>query len=238
MQQKTRRIANPHAHSRGQILGVRHGIMAVRTESAYWLVGPGQALWLPPLLEHKARSHGAIQGWSLFIAPSRSNILPEDPFLIRCTSLLMAQAERLSHCASGLVWNDVHARLAESFWDELLVLPHASVSLPFPQDVRLRRVVDALSENPSDRREQQDWAYEASMSVRSFVRYFRQETGMSFSAWRQRLRIINAQERLASGEAVTRVALDVGYESIGAFSATFRKITGCTPKEYSIKMCI
>ncbi len=236
MQQATRRIADLHAHSRGQIFGIGHGVMAMRTEKACWLVGPGQALWLPPLLQHRARSHGAIRGWSLFVDQNRSRILPADPFLMRGTPLLIAQAERLSQCSSGEVWNDVLARLAETFWDEFLSLPQASVSLPLPQDARLRRVADALNENPADGREQQDWADEASMSVRSFVRHFRAETGMPFSAWRQRLRILNAQERLASGATVTGAALGVGYESLGAFNATFRKITGYPPSAYA-KLC-
>lgn len=236
MQQETRRIADLHAHSRGQIFGIGHGVMGMRTDEAYWLIGPGQALWLPPYLCHTARSHGAVRGWSLFINQARSTMLPAQPFLVRGTPLLIAQAERLAHCVSDPFWSDSLARLAESFWDEFLSLPRASVSLPFPTDGRLRRVADALSENPADAREQQDWAIEASMSVRSFVRHFGAETGMPFTAWRQRLRILNAQERLARGEAVTSVALDVGYESPGAFAAIFRKITGHSPAAY-MKLC-
>jgi len=236
MQQETRRTADLYAHSRGQIFGIGRGVMGMRTDEAYWLIGPGQALWLPPYLCHTARSHGAVRGWSLFIDQARSTMLSAQPFLVRGTPLLIAQAERLSHCASDQSWSDSLARLAESFWDEFLSLPRASVSLPFPTDGRLRRVADALSENPADAREQQDWAIEASMSVRSFVRHFGTETGMPFTAWRQRLRILNAQERLARGEAVTSVALDVGYESPGAFAAIFRKITGHSPAAY-MKIC-
>lgn len=236
MRQQTRRFADFHAHSRGQIFGITYGVMIIRTDEAYWLIGPGQAVWLPPHLRHMARSHGAIRGWSLFIDEARSTALPVQPFLVRGTPLLIAQAERLSHCSSAKLWSDVVARLAESFWDEFLPLHRASVSLPFPQDERLRRVADALSENPSDAREQQAWAIVASMSVRSFVRYFGVETGMPFTAWRQRLRILNAQERLARGERVTSVARNVGYESPGAFAALFRKITGHSPAAY-IKFC-
>lgn len=236
MQQNTRRVKDLHSHNCGQILGIGYGVMGVRTDKAYWLIGPGQALWLPPCLCHTARSHGGVCGWSLFIDRARSTMLPAQPFLVRGTPLLIAQAERLSHCTSDKSWNNIHARLAESFWDEFLSLPRASVSLPLPTDGRLRRVVDALSENPADTREQADWANEASMSVRSFVRHFGVETGMPFTAWRQRLRILNAQERLARGETVTSVALEVGYESPGAFSAIFRKITGHSPSAY-MKLC-
>lgn len=56
---------------------------------------------------------------------------------------------------------------------------------------------------------------------------------MQFSAWCQRLRILNAQEKLARGDHVTHVAAAVGYESLGAFAAVFKKNTGCSPSAYA-----
>ena len=38
--------------------------------------------------------------------------------------------------------------------------------------------------------------------------------------------------RLGSGEPVTRVALDLGYDSVSAFSAMFRRATGASPSAY------
>lgn len=38
--------------------------------------------------------------------------------------------------------------------------------------------------------------------------------------------------RLAAGEAVTSVALDLGYETPGAFAAMFRRLMGTTPSRY------
>ena len=37
---------------------------------------------------------------------------------------------------------------------------------------------------------------------------------------------------LAGGEAVTNVAMDVGYESPSAFIAMFKKVLGTTPGRY------
>jgi AraC-like DNA-binding protein len=55
---------------------------------------------------------------------------------------------------------------------------------------------------------------------------------MSFGAWRRQLRLLRSLERLASGEAVTSVALSLGYESTSAFIAMFRRSLGCTPARY------
>ena len=198
--------------------------MAVMIQNSYWL---------PPGFVHEARSHGAIAGWSLYISAERSSSVVHRPFLADCTRLLMAQVERLLHNAKKAAWQDSFTRLAESFWDEFLSIPRHSVSLPFPEDARLKRVAEALSATPSDPRGQQEWADMAGMSLRSFIRHFTADTGMQFSVWRQRLRILNAQERLARRERVTDVAAAVGYESLGAFAAAFRKGTGYSPSAYA-----
>jgi len=236
MKQDTRRVADRHAHERGQILSIESGVMAIRTEHAYWLIGPGQCLWLPPHILHEARSHGAVSGCSLYAHKARCTTLPDEPFIAGGTRLLTALADRLSRDAGEARWDAHIARLAECFWHEFLAAPRASVSLPFPKSEQLCRVANSLSDNPAAPRAQKDWARLAAMSLRSFVRHFTLETGLPFSVWRQRLRILNAQEKLARGESVASVALDVGYESLGAFATTFHKNTGYRPSDYA-KLC-
>ncbi|WP_122049101.1 helix-turn-helix domain-containing protein [Asaia bogorensis] len=229
MGQGERREARPHVHERGQIFGIASGVMALRTQAAQWLIGPGQLLWLPPSLSHEARSHGAVMGWSLYVHPERCQALPVYPFLSRGSDLLNAQAVRLARVARGALWSPTVTRLAESFWDEFLSMPQDTGALPFPQDSRLRRVAQALTDNPADQRRQPDWARLATMSERSFVRHFRQDTGLHFSAWRQRLRIAHAYEKLGQGENVASAALSVGYDSFAAFSKAFASLTGMRP---------
>jgi AraC-like DNA-binding protein len=55
---------------------------------------------------------------------------------------------------------------------------------------------------------------------------------MSFGAWRQQARLIEALARLGAGEPVTTVAFDLGYESPSAFTAMFRRSLGVTPSRY------
>ena len=52
------------------------------------------------------------------------------------------------------------------------------------------------------------------------------------TVWRQQLRVFSAIARLSAGEPVTQVAHAVGYDTHGAFSAVFRKITGLNPASY------
>jgi AraC-like DNA-binding protein len=70
------------------------------------------------------------------------------------------------------------------------------------------------------------------MNRRSFTRLFRRETGMSFAEWRQQACICAALPRLAAGESVTAVALDLGYESPAAFATMFKRLAGIPPSRY------
>ena len=57
------------------------------------------------------------------------------------------------------------------------------------------------------------------MSERTLNRHFQQQTGLSYSEWLRRARLLEALVRLAQGQPVLRVALDLGYGSHSAFTA-------------------
>ncbi len=76
------------------------------------------------------------------------------------------------------------------------------------------------------------WASWAGIAARTLSRRFVTETGFTFTAWRQRARLLRSLEMLAESTPVTTVALDLGYDSVSAFIALFRRTFGVTPGEY------
>ena len=68
--------------------------------------------------------------------------------------------------------------------------------------------------------------------ARTLARRFQSETGLSFGAWRQQARVLEAMGRLGGGAPVTEVAFDLGYESVSAFSAMFHRATGASPSQF------
>ncbi|XEH50414.1 helix-turn-helix domain-containing protein [Edwardsiella tarda] len=70
------------------------------------------------------------------------------------------------------------------------------------------------------------------LSRRTLSRRFVQETGMHFTAWRQRLRLLHASPLLAQGDPVTTVAIQLGYANISVFITRFRQQFGLTPGQY------
>lgn len=73
----------------------------------------------------------------------------------------------------------------------------------------------------------------AGLSRFHFCTAFRLATGSTPHAWLVKLRIERAQLLLARTElSVIQVALEVGYETASAFTASFRKMTGMTPTTF------
>jgi AraC-like DNA-binding protein len=101
--------------------------------------------------------------------------------------------------------------------------------IPLPTDGKLLSLCQNFLHQPYAHQSPQHWADQLHISLRTFNRLFRQQTGLSFRQWRQQACVVLALARLASGEAVTRIALDFGYESPAAFSTMFRRILGQAP---------
>jgi AraC-like DNA-binding protein len=221
-----------HRHARGQLLGAWSGLLTIGTESGHWVVPSVHAVWVPPHEHHCGRSHGPFDGWSVYVAPSLCGALPAHPKVMSVSGLLREAVARAVAWPQG-AFDDVRRHLAHVILDEIAGLPAAGLNLPMPRDGRLARIARSLIEEPADDRGLDDWAAWAGVSQRTASRRFAAETGFSFMAWRQRARIARALEMLADGSAVTTVALDLGYESISAFIALFRRVVGMTPGEYA-----
>ena len=57
--------------------------------------------------------------------------------------------------------------------------------------------------------------------------------GMSIPAYINNLRIDYARNLLSTTDLpISRVAMESGYENLRTFNRCFRKVSGCTPKEY------
>jgi AraC-like DNA-binding protein len=100
----------------------------------------------------------------------------------------------------------------------------------------LRAIAQELLEAPADSRGLDEWAVVATMSTRSFTRHFEAETGMPFSEWRRRVAARRAVELLAAGESVADVASGLGYESVSAFIAMFKRLHGSSPARFMAAM--
>ncbi|WP_136069127.1 AraC family transcriptional regulator [Modicisalibacter radicis] len=220
-----------HSHPRGQLSGLRRGLLTIGTEAGAWVVPADQAVWLPPHQPHYGYTHGAVESWSCYIAETACSKLPDRPCTIKASGLLREAVIRASRW-QGREMDAGQWRLAMVLLDELCAAPSEPFNLPMPSDPRLVLIARALLDDPGDRRGMAAWATWAGISERTMSRRFVVETGYSYTVWRQRARLMRALEMLAEGTPVTTVALDLGYDSVSAFIALFKRMLGVTPAVY------
>ncbi|TWT09684.1 helix-turn-helix transcriptional regulator [Reyranella sp. CPCC 100927] len=221
---------------RAQLLYAVTGLLEVTTARSMFLIPPLHALWLPARMDHGLRCRMASSVRTLLI---RADVVPTDapglPRVVHINPLLRELILRLAMPPTNKAEASHAGRLADIALAEISWEPDDHLQIVLPKDARLRRVHDALTRDPGDNRTLDRWATTAGASSRTLARLFHKEYGTSFVNWRQQLRIIAALPRLAAGEPVITVALDLGYETPSAFTAMFRRITGILPSQYFIQ---
>src|SRR5262249_43007447 len=118
---------------------------------------------------------------------------------------------------------------------ELARLPSLPLSLNFPAHAGLAERCRAFLADPTPHDTIEDWSDALGMSRRTFTRLFRNETGMSFAAWRQQACLFAALPRLAANEPITQISLDLGYDSPAAFATMFKRLQGVPPSQYFVR---
>jgi AraC-like DNA-binding protein len=208
--------------------------MRVTTMSGAFVVPPQRALWVPPGEEHSLEMRGAVAMRTLYIEPAAARGMPGQCVVIEVSALLRA----LVHAAmEEPVLYDRRGRgglIMRLLLAELKAAPRLRLSVPMPADPRLLRLCGSLVRHPQSGATLERWAEHVGASARTMARLFRRQTGMTFGAWRQQVRLVEALSQLASGAPVGRVAEALGYRSASAFTQMFRRALGRTPREYAM----
>jgi len=221
----------PHSHERDQLLYAAHGLMRVQIEDEAWIVPPDRAVYIPRETTHAISVRGDLEMRTLYLAPDAGPGLPARPTVLEVSTLLRNLI--LALIDEPLIYDEAGrgGALATLILSEIARAKRLALGVPMPRDVRLRRICAALLADPSCRLTLEAWSQTAGASARTLARLFDREVGMSFGAWRRRVRLHNAIEDIASGTPVARIATHSGYRSASAFSAAFRKAVGVTPSQ-------
>jgi AraC-like DNA-binding protein len=225
-------IIKRHSHPEDQLLFAAQGVMTVDTNQGVWVVPPLRAVWIPANTIHGVTMSGRVSMRTLYFLPKLCKSLPRKCLVINISPLLK---ELILHaCTFAKLQSRVlpERHLIDLIVDQLKVVESIPIQLRHPIDLRARKLAETLSADPGDQRPLDDLCSECGASKRTMQRLFAEETGMSFSRWRQRLRLLRAMQQLAGGGSVTTAALDAGYNSTSAFIAMFRKQLGMTPTRY------
>jgi AraC-like DNA-binding protein len=146
---------------------------------------------------------------------------------------MVASLQRLTQLTSRdgtmrrLLWKVVAA--------EMSVAQPEQLEVPMPTAPRLLKAAQSVLTSPTAAASLGKLAVRAGMSRRSFARHFRSQTGLPYARWKRAVIAQHALELVAAGHKVSSVALDVGYGSVSAFIAMFRRQYGESPRQFLLE---
>ena len=216
----------------GRFLFTHSGVIAIITEKGRHLVPPEQVIWLPHSINYQlvAATFTEIICYSLNQKTQtnlndKATVLAVDSFLKKLinesiTSQIMSYGEPALHHLSHLLLN----RLA-------LATP-LLLFLPALKDQRLLAITSRQQKFPALKTDLNAWGKFVHASPRTLSRLFKNETGMTYSQWKQIMLIHIAIIQLSLDESITVIAKSLGYESSSAFIYMFKKHMKITPSHY------
>ena len=170
---------------------------------------------LPPIVHLRKESDKAALRWSLERLMLELGEPQPGRFLVaqQLAYMMLVQALRL-YLAEGL--------RGGVGWLFALSDPQMSVA------------IDAMHSDPAHRWTIQELAEHTGMSRSTFALKFKQAVGASPMEYLTRWRMMLAGDRMTnSSDSIAVIALSLGYESESAFSTAFKRVMGCSPRQYS-----
>nr|WP_235693759.1 helix-turn-helix transcriptional regulator [Brucella intermedia] len=209
-----------HSHRRGQLLYGNTGYMTALTEEGAFMLPSGYAVLLRPDLPHAVETFGETEMYSVYVEENISRDLWEETRVLKVSALLDASIQALAKEPLLYDENGRGRHLSALILDEIRCAGRQPLTVPLPTEKQLRKLCRNLLGNPGLDLTIDDWAEEVGMSRRTMTRKFRQETGMSFIEWRQRLRASHVMRRQAEGVPLAMASVEAGYQSV----STLRKV--------------
>ncbi|SLM62702.1 MULTISPECIES: helix-turn-helix transcriptional regulator [Dickeya] len=222
-----------HQHPFVEFLYAREGGMRVEIEGQTLIVPVLYGVWIPAQVPHCIVATSDVLLESLYIAPDYVQLGHRGSNVVLVSDFI----REFIHYATLNVPEQYDsdgedAKLVSVLTTLLTQLPDAGFSLVWPYSAPLMRVCRAIQRAPEQPHTIEAWASQTGMSVRTFSRRFKKETGLAFSEWKKRQRLLEAVVRLKNNHSVTQVALELGYASTASFTFAFRQMFGVPPTRY------
>ena len=221
-----------HTHRNGQLLYAADGVVTLRTMDGVWVAPRERAIWTPADVLHAAKMVGPVSTRRLMFDPRICRVGDDRSRVLVVSDFMRALLLEACHVEPEYDINGRDGMVMSLLISEVETAPEVPLAVAFPNNAMLAEKCRAFLEAPNPHDTLDGWSADLGIARRSFTRFFRQETGMSFSEWRQQACILIALPRLAAGDPVTAVAADLGYESPASFSLMFKRVLGIPPSQY------
>lgn len=220
-----------HAHDWAQLACTLRGAVRLRAAQTTWIVPPTRAVWIPPRVEHEVHLIGEVALRTVYVDASAAPRGLATCEVIDVSGLMRELIETLA-AVDRKTQTVRYTLLTSLLLEEMRIAPTLSLDLQLPRDRRLRALCEALLEDPGAALGLEEWAQRVGASPRTLARLFKEELGMTFGQWRQRVRLAQAAALVSGGRSLASVAASLGYESASAFSAMFKRALGRPPRDF------
>ncbi|WP_294221712.1 helix-turn-helix domain-containing protein [uncultured Shimia sp.] len=170
------------------------------------------------------------------------SVIDTDPLLVDIGDIVTA--------GGVMAWTDLALHMVQRFGSRMLMMDVARMFVLDPpdraqsyyasfipdtkhSDTQIAGVQALLQNTSGGTHSIASLAQSAGMSERSFLRRFKQATGLTPVTYIQSLRVELARSRLElTRDSFERISWDVGYADATAFRRVFRRIVGLSPSAY------
>lgn len=228
-------VVQKHKHTWGQFIYANKGVLSVVTDTERYIVPPEQGVWILPYVNHEVTALTHVELTSFYLNHTTLNTLPEVCCVLSINSFLKSLIIESKKITLDNLYQEPNELLLQLILLKLSCSPKVTLQLPYPKDKRLLTMLSMIKTDPANKYDLAQWGKVVGASSRTLSRLFKTETGITYNQWRKRLTLQIAISKLGSGEAIGKIAADLGYESPSAFSYMFRESTGVTPSYYRDK---
>jgi AraC-like DNA-binding protein/quercetin dioxygenase-like cupin family protein len=218
-----------HTHAWAQLAYSSRGVLRMTTPGTTWMVPPSRAIWVPPYVTHEVLIVEDAYLRTLYVDESA---VPSGLDTCRVVEVSGLLRETIAAFDERGIAPERERLLGALALDEITRSAPLPLSVPMPEEKRLRSLCEALLADPAGPGSLEYWAAHVGASTRTIARLFRQELGVSFSQWRQQAVLARAIPLLNQGKPMAIVAQELGYQSQSAFSAMFRRAVGESPRAF------
>lgn len=202
------------------------------TAHGRYILPSGQALWLPPYVEHQVLCRYEASIHNLHIDSPYCVPLGERVYAFNVQPLLRELILSMCEWSSDYEMTQERERLSDVLLDLLKAAPNTGLFMPSINDKRLSPIIEEFSVNSCDKKTLEEWGRLVGASSRTLNRLFNHYFGFGFSKWKQKFKIIKSLDLLSDGYTTQEISSILGYESSSAFISAFKKYLGCPPGVY------
>ena len=226
-----------HLHTRHQLLYAEGGVLRFFTADQQFILPARHAAWIPAGLNHQVTSPSSqLYLRTLYIRAEDTVTMLPDRLLVFPVSTLAR--EMILYTQRWSIESAV-TKTEEAFWGALISLipdwcrAEIGFVLSTTEHQLLKAITTYLLQNLESELTLKDTGQAFGVSARTLMRLFRDNLDMTFGEYLRTARIIAAIELLSATDMpITEIALQVGYQSMGSFSQTFKAIVGQPPSVY------